>query len=427
MQKVYFILAILLTSFSLQRGVAQPTLIRQVLCGWGTNHVPATPDGSVNISSTFGQCPGCTVIKSNSGDLTLRQGFQQPDIGRNLDTFPCKFSVAFEPVVEKANCGTYYRFDYTGDSPTGITYAWNFGEESIPQTSTQKNPENVTYKSIGYKTVTLVVTGPDKCTRTIKRNINVTELGFAALADIINTCGGTNGAITLSPSGGTAPYTYKWDNGKTTPNIAALGKGGYTYTITDSKGCVFSTTENVLGSDTPITLNPTIVNESDKDKADGSITLAVTGSSGSGNLKFTWKNDVGTGPLATKLTAGKYSVTVSDAVYGCEVKASYSIFNLNNPDDLDSLKNAIPNTFSPNSDGVNDDWSSYIFEQFPNLEVQIFNRWGSPVYTKKGFGSGSFDGHNSAGEALPDGAYYYIMNLNDDKKHKFGGAITIVR
>ncbi len=434
MQKVYFILAVLLTSFSLQRGIAQPTLIRQVLCGWGNNHVTVpSPKGNVTVSSTFGQCPGCTVMKGT--DLTLRQGFQQPEYEKDtsiLNVPSCGISIAFDPSEIKDKCGSYFNFEYTGDEKPNLQYLWSFGDGASPQTSTVKSPEKVAYSTIGNKEIILTVfvlaaDGTKSCADVKKRNFNVSSTGFAAVADISNTCNGATGSITLNPSGGTAPYTYKWGNGKTTPNVSDLSKGSYAYTITDSKGCVFSTIENILGSDKPITLNPTIVNESDKGKADGSITLTVKGSSGSDNLKFTWKNDVGTGPVATNLTAGKYYVTVLDQVYGCEVTGSYSIFNLSDPNFIDSLKNAIPNTFSPNGDGVNDDWTSAIFDQFPNLEVQVFNRWGSPVFAKKGFGSGSFDGHNSAGETLPDGAYFYIMNLNDDKKQKFGGAITIVR
>jgi gliding motility-associated-like protein len=369
--------------------------------------------------------------------LTLRQGFQQPEFERdtvqpNVPT--CGNIIAFDSFEKGEKCGTYYNFEYTGDEKPNQQYLWHFGDDASPQTSTLKNPDKVAYGTTGNKKIILTVyladaAGNRTCSDIKVRNISVTGTGFSALADITNTCGGANGSITLSPSGGTAPYTYKWGTGKTTPNIADLAKGSYAYTITDAKGCIFSTIENVLGSSSPLEIKAIVLAETGKDKADGSIALSITGNSSLDNIKFNWKDNIADekSPAATKLTAGKYFVTITDIEYGCSVSRGFTILNLDDPNLTDSLKTLIPNTFSPNGDGMNDDWSSSIFEQFPNLEVQIFNRWGSQVFAKKGFGSGSFDGHNSNGDALPDGAYYYIMNLNDDKKHKFGGAITIVR
>src|SRR6185295_7736421 len=54
----------------------------------------------------------------------------------------------------------------------------------------------------------------------------------------VSCFGGGNGNITLTVTGGTAPYTYQWNTGATTQNLNNLSSGTYTATVTDAQGCV---------------------------------------------------------------------------------------------------------------------------------------------------------------------------------------------
>ena len=49
--------------------------------------------------------------------------------------------------------------------------------------------------------------------------------------------GSSDGSATVTTSGGTAPYTYLWDDGQTTAMAGALTAGSYTVTVTDANGC----------------------------------------------------------------------------------------------------------------------------------------------------------------------------------------------
>src|SRR5207253_2699155 len=80
-------------------------------------------------------------------------------------------------------------------------------------------------------TKTVAITQPNALLATVSSQINV-------------SCnGGNNGSasVSVNPSGGTAPYTYLWNNGQTTSVAVALAAGNYTATVTDANNCTPST------------------------------------------------------------------------------------------------------------------------------------------------------------------------------------------
>jgi hypothetical protein len=64
--------------------------------------------------------------------------------------------------------------------------------------------------------------------------------------------GGANGSVTLTVSGGTAPYTFVWNSGQTTQNINLLPPGCYSVVITDAAGCQASATACLTNLTGPI-------------------------------------------------------------------------------------------------------------------------------------------------------------------------------
>lgn len=87
----------------------------------------------------------------------------------------------------------------------------------------------------------------------------------------------------------------------------------------------------------------------------------------------------------------------------------------------------IPNGFSPNGDQENEFWFIKGLEDYPNAELQVFNRWGSIVYEHEGTYLDPWDGTNTKGEFLPVATYYYVLEANDRREQKFKGFVTILK
>lgn len=87
--------------------------------------------------------------------------------------------------------------------------------------------------------------------------------------------GMNDGTATANPTGGTAPYSYAWNNLQTTQTISGLPPGAYTLTITDGKGCTFTEAANVNRFNCALTGTITINQVSCFGGADGSFSVQL--------------------------------------------------------------------------------------------------------------------------------------------------------
>lgn len=91
----------------------------------------------------------------------------------------------------------------------------------------------------------------------------------------------------------------------------------------------------------------------------------------------------------------------------------------------------IPNTFTPNGDGIHDTWHLTGIENYPNVVIKIYNRWGNIVYENAGYPK-DWDGTAQNGKPLPVATYYYIISVNSDQlnqetKNRYEGHVSIIR
>ncbi len=89
----------------------------------------------------------------------------------------------------------------------------------------------------------------------------------------------------------------------------------------------------------------------------------------------------------------------------------------------------IPNTFSPNGDGINETWEILGIEAFPDCHIQIFTRWGQLVFETTGYNSEKrWTGTTKGGNELTEGTYYYVINLRDKAfEEPLKGTVSIIR
>lgn len=137
-------------------------------------------------------------------------------------------------------------------------------------------------------------------------------------------CTSANGSITLSPSGGVAPYSYTWSNGATTSSVSNLTAGTYTVTVVDHSKCSATRTFNMTAYMRVMNLSTTAAGDT-CNASIGKATVTVV-SNGVAPYSYSWNNGQTTA-TATGLAAAAYTVTVTDA-NGCMANTSATITNI---------------------------------------------------------------------------------------------------
>jgi hypothetical protein len=200
-----------------------------------------------------------------------------------------------------------------------ISYVWNDG-------ATTQNRSN-----IGSGTYSVTATDASNCSVTLS-GIVVSQPAAALSATATQTnvaCyGNATGAITVTPSGGTSPYSYNWGGGITTQNRTNLSAGTYSVTITDANGCSTTLTKTIT-QPSALTLSTAITKASCPGVSDGAIALTISGGTTSYTVAWTGPNSyTATATNPTGLAAGTYAVTVTDA-NGCTATATVVVGNTN--------------------------------------------------------------------------------------------------
>jgi len=85
----------------------------------------------------------------------------------------------------------------------------------------------------------------------------------------------------------------------------------------------------------------------------------------------------------------------------------------------------LPNTITPDGDGVNDVWNIPELDNYPDVNVLIYNRWGNEVFSSRGYPE-PWDGTQN-GKELPTGSYFYIIDYGDGNKDNLSGSVNIIR
>ncbi len=161
---------------------------------------------------------------------------------------------------------------------------------------------------------------------------------FLLIESNISCTTSKNGVIKVSVSGGTKPYTYKWNKSELSGSqISSLSAGEYVVTVTD-KIQNTAVASIVLSTPEAITLEVVSNNRvTNPDKPDGSIVIDVKG--GAGSFTYRWSNGQTTQNL-TNAASGVYSLNVKDK-NGCTVTGTFNVKREKFIPDLDMSKIAL--------------------------------------------------------------------------------------
>jgi gliding motility-associated-like protein len=194
------------------------------------------------------------------------------------------------------------------------TYAW-----SGPNGFSSSN-QNLTNVLAG--TYQLLVTDNSGCFKTLSVPLTQpTAITIKAATTPIICYGGNDASITLTITGGIAPYTIVWSNLGSGTFQGNLSAGDYLITVTDAHNCV--QTLNVNIPEAPIfTINPVVKNISCFGDHNGSINLNIVG--GIAPVKLVWNDSAVAGNVRNNLGPGSYTVTIIDSK-PCTIKRTFII------------------------------------------------------------------------------------------------------
>ncbi len=199
------------------------------------------------------------------------------------------------------------------------SYTWTF-----PSGWTGTSTSNSINATSGNTSGTISVTANSVCGSSPASTMPVTVRLISGTSQVTNvTCfGGNNGSATITPSGGTAPYTYSWaPSGGSLATATNLTVGVYTATITDANGCRSTTSVNVTQPSVISATTSTVANLC-FGNSNGSATVTPTG--GTSPYTYSWSPTGGNAATASNLSSGNYSVVVTDA-NGCRNTFSTSV------------------------------------------------------------------------------------------------------
>ncbi len=161
------------------------------------------------------------------------------------------------------------------------------------------------------------------CTLTLNTTVTSTPPVLANAVITGATCGLCDGSATVTPTGGTAGYTYLWSNGQITPTATALCSGLYTVDITDANGCVTNVPIPVNNTSGPTSATIVSTNITCNGLCNGSV-ASVTPVGGTAPYTFLWIASGQTTAAIGSLCAGTYFIQITD-VNGCSLMDSVII------------------------------------------------------------------------------------------------------
>jgi gliding motility-associated-like protein len=342
---------------------------------------------AVNIAS-----PKCRVV---SNPLTL-----------TINTLPSA-TILGSPTVCEGDAITL-------SASPGDMYTWT-GPNGFTSTLQSINIPNATPANSGRYNVTVT---KSECSITAYADVVVNARPIVTVSADVSICQGIT--TTLQATGG---VSYQWlpatglsDPASANPTANPESTTTYTVTVTNASGC--SDKKSV----TVTVVKPPVVNAGDDIKMTEGQSVTLNGSATGDNITYFWTPATG---LSNSAILNPIATPTQDITYTLHAIAGNSC-GFETTDDVFVRvykKVVVPNTFTPNNDGINDTWNIEALETYPLSITQVFNRYGTLIFQSIGYGK-PWDGRQN-GKPVPEGTYYYKIDLKNGQI--FSGWLAILR
>ncbi|MEJ7692579.1 PKD domain-containing protein [Daejeonella sp.] len=375
--------------------------------------VPVVRNGTTYYDYYFPR----TISYQTAGQKNIKVVAKYPSIGgcalaeQQIDLILDVYDPPISKFKTSANLCAVTNIQFTDESLANgnpiTTWAWDFGDG---KTSKEQNPLH-SYAAPGTYIAKLLVKNSTSCDAAeFTQTIIINSVPVPSFALSKPGCNNTN--ITLTDNSTIESGTivkWSWDFGDGTkeertnnqPFDHKYAKGGnfqVSLTVTSSNGCETTLIQTANVSTPFLEAGQDIIMI-----RGGAVTFNVNATGT--NLQYKWSPSTGLdrdnikNPVASPTEDTRYTLTITSEE-GCVVSDDILVTIVDKP--------IIPNTFTPNGDGVNDVWKIKYLDTYPDVRVDIFNRFGVRVYASIGYSrpwNGTLNGSD-----LPVGTYYYLID-----------------
>ncbi|MBL7826062.1 MAG: gliding motility-associated C-terminal domain-containing protein [Saprospiraceae bacterium] len=389
----------------------------------GANQVATGTVNSLNAASAIPGLPAGTYtvnITSPNGFSTSSQASLVQLQAPTLSVAAASNFTGFDVSCTGAADGSALATAGGGQQP--YQFAWSNGQTT----------QQASGLTAGIYTVT--VTDNNTCT-----NVNTVVLdeptpilvGF--VVNDLDCFDENNGAILVQASGGAAPYTYTLNSNpaQNSNSFNGLTAGAYTIVIEDANHC--EQTEAIV-VDAAVPMDVELGENIEIGQGDEAVLQAVVNVPLDSILSVVWTPPFDSSEcpqcltqVVTPLVSTVYSIQV-EALNGCTDQDKVTVI-------VDRRRQIyVPNVFSPNSDGANDQFSIYAKPGTVKniLYLRVFDRWGNSLYVMEDFQPNNptigWDG-NYRGQPMNPGVFVWVAEIEfiDGERSVYKGDVTIVR
>ncbi|SKB66223.1 gliding motility-associated C-terminal domain-containing protein [Soonwooa buanensis] len=244
--------------------------------------------------------------------------------------------------------------------------------------------------NIGHNLFNVEIKNTVGCSQWFTLEFNLNKKPKLSLPSEVEFCSGIDAELN---AGDCAGCTFLWNTGETSQIIKTQTEGTYTVTVTTEKTCQNSASVVVKKAKLATIKNIQIENNL------VTITMSEAGDYLYSDDNINWQTS-----NQFKLENGNYTIYVKTKM-GCLIdQRTISIFE-------------IPNSFSPNADGINDTWKIKGLENYKDSQVIVLDRFGKKLFETKVNGIFEWNGKIN-GHPLPTDTYWYIINVSDGRSFK---------